>query len=175
MRYDWLQVPNDMLRARAITLSALLTEATGRKVTRADALTLVLDLWDWVVSQVNESAEDRAAEFHRCTRLPKAKADLLLPGVLAWPAKHVAALLTALCDPHVHVMEDEGDYVRVTEIEKRYAQLAKNQADSRLRARLSYLTKRYGWKHVKGTGYVHETTGEVVTSGRELLERLEAA
>lgn len=171
MRYEWLQVPNDMLRVRAQTLATLLTQSTGRKVSRGDALTLVLDLWDWVVSQVNEDATDKAAEFERCARLPKAKADILLPMALGWPIKHVGSLLVALTDSHVRVMADEGDFVRVMEVEERYSRLAKKQGDSRGRARASYLAKDHGWVSNGKNEYASESTGEVL-SWKQLLERL---
>lgn len=174
MRYEWLQVPNDMLRVRARTLANLLTASTGRKVSRGDALTLALDLWDWVVSQVNEDAEDLGAEFERCSVLPVYKADALLPEALGWPTKHAPALMGALCDEHVRVMAEEGENLRILDVRERYSRLAKQQGDSRGRARASYLAKEHGWTHKPGVGYV-SPTGEVAESWRELLERLGGA
>lgn len=174
MRYEWLQVPNDMLRVRARTLANLLTAATGRKVSRGDALTLVLDLWDWVVSQVNEDAEDLDAEFERCAVLPYERAEALLPEALGWPDKHAMPLMQALCDKHVGVMAVEGERLRVLGIRERYSRLAKQQGDSRGRARAAYLAKANGWTHKPGVGYV-SPTGEVAESWRDLLERLGGA
>lgn len=174
MRYEWLQIPNDMLRVRARTLANLLTASTGRKVSRGDALALVLDLWDWAVSQVDEDADDLAAEFDRCTTLASMKAISLLPEALGWPPKHARALITAFCDDHVRVLEAEAGCVRILEIRERYLRLAQQQGDSHGRAIASKRAKEHGWTHRAGVGYV-SPKGEVVASWRELLERLGGA
>lgn len=171
MRYEWLQIPNDMLRVRARTLANLLTASTSRRVSRGDALALVLDLWDWAVSQVDEDADDLAAEFDRCTLIDAHKAASLLPEALGWPQKHARALIVAFCDDHVRVMGDEGDAVRILEIRERYLRLAQQQGDSRGRAIASKRAKEHGWTHKPGVGYV-SPTGEVAESWRELLARL---
>ena len=172
VRFEWMQVPDEMRRVRSLTLAQLLTAATGRKVGRAEAFTLVCDLWAWVVDQVREESEDISAEFKRVSVLPKAKADVVLPAALGWPARQMPALLAALADPHVQVIEDCGDTVRVLDVEERYTRLAKKQGDARGRARAAYYAKENGWKHEAGRGYV-SPTGEVVESWRELLARFE--
>lgn len=173
MRIDWLQVPDDMVRTRSLTLARLLTEASGKKVSHGDALLLVCNLWTWVVTQVREDAEDLAAEFERCSVLPRLKAEMVLPIPLGWPARHAAALLDALLDTHVGVLSAEGDAVRVVDIRERYARLAKKQSDSRGRARASLCAKEHGWKTAEGGGWMNPETGETVENWRALLARLE--
>lgn len=172
VRFEWMQVPDEMRRVRSLTLAQLLTAATGRKVPQGEAFLLVCNLWAWVIDQVREEVEDLGAEFRRVSVLPKAKADAIWPAALGWPARHMAALLEALADPHVQVLADEGDTVRVLDVQERYTRLAKKQGDARGRARASYYAKENGWKHEPGRGYV-SPEGEVLESWRELLARYE--
>lgn len=172
VRFEWMQVPDEMRRVRSLTLAQLLTAATGRKVSQGDALLLVCNLWAWVIDQVREDSEDLGAEFQRVSVLPTAKADVLWPTALNWPARQMPALITALSDRHVQVVAEDGDMVRVLDVEERYMRLAKKQGDSRGRARAAYHAKEHGWKHEAGKGYV-SPTGEVIESWRDLLARFE--
>lgn len=173
MRFDWLQVPDDMLRVRSVTLAQLLTEATGKRVSHGDALLVVLKTWLWVVSQVREDESNLSGEFARCSVLPRLKAEKVLPGAVDWPHKHGAALVAALLDPHVRVLVAEGDAVRVVDVEQRYSRLAKKQSDSRGRAKASQLAREHGWKVAEGGGWMNPANGDTVDSWRELLALLE--
>jgi hypothetical protein len=174
VRFDWLQVPDDMLRVRSVTLAQLLTEAVGKRVSHGDALLVVLKTWLWVVSQVREDESDLSAEFARCSVLPRVKAEKVLPGAVDWAPKHGEALVSALLDPHVRVLTEDGDAVRVVDVEQRYTRLAKKQSESRGRARASQLAREHGWKVAEGGGWMNPANGETVDSWRDLLTRLEA-
>lgn len=174
MRFDWLQVPDDMLRVRSVTLAQLLSEAAGKKVSHGDALLVVLKTWLWVVSQVQEDESNLSGEFARCSVLPRLKAEKVLPGAVDWPAKHGAGLVDALLDPHVRVLVHEPlmDSVRVVDVEQRYARLAKKQSESRGRAKASQLAREHGWRVADGGGWVKPETNETAKDWRELLALL---
>jgi len=173
VRFDWLQVPDEMVRTRSLTLAQLLTAATGKRVSHGDALLLVCNLWTWVVSQVKEDAENLAAEFERCSVLSRLKAEALLPTALGWPGRHAGILIDALLDTHVQVLGAEGDSVRVVDIRERYARLAKKQSESKGRARASTVARENGWEPGPKHTWVNSSTGEVVDGWRELLQRFE--
>lgn len=173
VRFDWLQVPDEMVRTRSLTLSQLLSAATGKRVSHGDALLLVCNLWTWVVSQVREDAVDLAGEFERCSVLPRLKAEALLPTALGWPGRHASVLIDALLDTHVRVLSAEGDCVRVVDIRERYARLAKKQNESKGRAKASVLAREHGWEPGPKSTWVNSTTGETVEGWRELVQLLE--
>lgn len=174
MRFDWLQVPDDMLRVRSVTLAQLLSEAAGKRVSHGDALLVVLKTWLWVVSQVREDEPNLSGEFERCSVLPRLKAEKVLPGAVDWAPKHGTSLVDALLDPHVRVLVAEGDAVRVVDVEQRYARLAKKQSESRGRAKASQLAREHGWRVAEGGGWMNPVNGDTVDGWRDLLTLLEA-
>lgn len=174
MDVGWLQVPEEVRRVRAPAMAGLLTAATKKKVSKGDALALVLDLWAWVLGQVDETTPDLQAEFARCTLLQTDRAAGILVLATDWPAKHAAALLQAMADPMVRVLVAEPDGWRVPGLQERYLGLSADRADARGRARAHNLAKAHGWKSEPGNKWVHLQTGEVVDGWRPLLQRLEA-
>ena len=175
MDVGWLQVPEDVRRVRAPAMAGLLTAATGKRVSRGDALAAVLDLWAWVLGQVNESAPDLQAEFARATLLPADRAEHVLVLATEWPAKRAATLLQAMADPMVRILEREPAGWRVPGLADRYLGLSADRADARGRARTHQLAKANGWQAQPGNQWVHLQSGEVVDGWRVLLQRLERA
>lgn len=171
MKVEWLQVPEDVILTRSRNLAGLLSEATGKRVTHGEALLFILKTWMWVVDQVEEDNPDIAAEFERAAALDRSKAEVLLSQALEWPAKHKAALVDALLDSSVRVLEipPNADWeVRVRDVEERYRTLAKKQAESRGRARVSRAAREAGWEAEKGGQWRHRADGRHVASWREL-------
>ena len=173
MEVGWLQVPEDIRRVRAPTMADLLTATTGRKVSRGDALAMVLDLWAWVLGQVNEGAPSLQAEFDRCTLLERERAPAIVALATGWPTKRADVLLRAMADPLVRVLVEEPGGWRVPHLADRYLGLSADRADARGRARCHQLAKANGWVPQPGGSYLHTTTGEVVDGWRVLLPRLE--
>jgi hypothetical protein len=170
----WLQVPEDVRRVRAPAMAGLLTAATKKRVSKGDALALVLDLWAWCLAQVDEGAPDLKAELERCTLLQRERAAGILTLATEWPTKHVDALLQAMADPMVRVLVPDAAGWRVPGLADRYLSLSVDRADARGRARAHNLAKAHGWKSEPGNRWVHLQTGEVVDGWRPLLQRLEA-
>lgn len=169
MKVEWLQVPEDVILTRSRNLAGLLSEATGKRVTHGEALLFILKTWMWVVDQVEEDNPDIASEFERAAVLDRLKAETLLAQALEWPAKHKAALVDALADSSVRVLEPlDGLVVRVRDVEERYKALAKKQAESRGRARVSRAAREAGWEAEKGGQWRHPADGRHVASWREL-------
>lgn len=170
MKLTWYQLPDDFVRVRAVNLAGLLSEA--KRVTRGDAIALALDLWGWVLGQVDEASQDLRAEFSARSLLPGAKAPDLLCRATGWPLKHKAVLLHALLDPSVRLLEQDGPNVRVLGLE-RYLSLAADQREASQRARCGQVAKAAGWAPEKGKGWVHQQTGEVIENWRDLWARLQ--
>lgn len=173
MEVGWLQVPEDIRRVRAPAMAGLLTAATGKKVSRGDALALVLDLWAWVLGQVDETAPDLQAEFARCTLLPEDRATAVVALATGWNTKQAPHVLRAMSDPMVRVLVPESGGWRVPNVADRYLGLSADRADARGRTRAANLAKANGWKSEGGNKWMHSTTGEVVDGWRALLARLE--
>lgn len=175
MEVGWLQVPEDIRRVRAPAMAELLSAATGKKVSRGDALAIVLDLWAWILGQVDENAPDLQAEFARCTFLPEDRAAAVIALATGWSTKQAPHVLKAMADPMVRALVPEAGGWRVPHVADRYLNLSAERADARGRQRAASLARVNGWKSEPGNKWVHTTTGEVVDGWRALLAKLETS
>lgn len=173
MEVSYLQVPEDVRRVHAPALADVLTTASGKRVSRGDALAMVLDLWAWVLGQVREDTPDLKAEFQQRTLLPRLRAADMVALATGWPKRKGAVLVAALSDATVGVLREEPEGWRVVGVSDRYLKLAGERAESRLRARASALAKANGWR-ADGNSWV-SPTNDRVEGWRALLQRLEPA
>jgi hypothetical protein len=172
VKLDYIQVPEDLRTTRAPALADLLTGRTGRRVSPGDALKVVLDLWAWVVTQVDESADDLAAEFSRTTLFSTDRAEALLALATGWERRKAGILLECLSDPTVRVVTPEDGGWRVLGVADRYLSLAASLRDARERVKINGIAKANGWRAGAKGEWVHGTTGEVITSRALLAVRL---
>lgn len=172
MKLDYIQVPEDLRTTRAPALADLLGGRTGRRVSPGDALKVVVDLWAWVVTQVDESSEDLAAEFARTTILGTERAESILSLATGWERRKAGILLECLADPSVRVVTPEDDGWRVLGVADRYLSLAASLRDARDRVRINGIARANGWKAGAKGEWVHGTTGEVLASRALLAARL---
>jgi hypothetical protein len=176
LRYDFLQVTDEILDVRAPALARLLSTG-GRKVTRGEALALVLDLERYVVRRVNDEAGDVMAEFDAASLLPIDRVDDMVSLACGWPASRAGALVAALADSEVRVLEAFNDGVvscwRVRGIAERYGRFANMKRASRERTRNNDRARAAGWEPGEGKEWVHTKTGGVKPSLRDVIATLE--
>lgn len=176
MRYDFLQVTDEMLDVRAPALARLLS-AGGRKVSRADAVVMVLELERYVVRRVNDEAEDIAGEFRACALLPDERAGAMVSGACGWSLAKSRLLLEALSDPEVRVLEwvstDHFAGWLVRGIPERYGRFANQKRASRERTRNNDRARAAGWEPGEGKTWVGPR-GKVLPSLRDVIALLEA-
>lgn len=173
MKVHYLQVPEDLRKTKAGSLADLLSERTGKRVTRGDALYLVLDLWAWVLDQVNDGAEDMAAEMDRRTILPTDRACSQVSLATGWPKAKSGVLLECLADTDVGVLEAVDGGWRVHGLGAPYLKLASDLRDAREKSQTYAKAKAAGWEpgDKKGEWY-HPSTKVSVGHWRELREVL---
>ena len=175
VKVDYVQVPEEFRQARCSQLAAALTKATGRKVSRADALALTVDLWAWHLQQVNDKDPDLTEAFRRVAAIPAEEARSRMHIATGWPESKAQALLDAFAHPMVRVLEPTDTGWFVTELQDRYLLLATKQQGNRARSRLNALAHEHGWEpdeERKGT-WTSRATGETGVHWKDLLVRLE--
>jgi hypothetical protein len=172
VKLDYIQVPEDLRTTRAPALADLLSERTGKRVSPGDALKLVLDLWAWVVTQVDESAEDLAAAFDRATLFSAERGEALLSLATGWERRKAGVLLDCLTDPTVRVVTPENEGWRVLGVADRYLSLAASLRDARDRVRINGIAKANGWKAGAKGEWINSATGEVLATRSLLAARL---
>lgn len=171
VKYDFLQVTDEMLDQRASALARLLT-ASGRRTSPGDALWMILRLERHVLRHVNEEAPDAAAEIAARSVLARDRAAHILAEVSGLPLSKWEALVDALCDEDVGVLEECPGGWRVRNIPERYARFANERRAARHRARDTSRAKAAGWESGEGRTWVNRHTGEVLPSLREVMEVL---
>lgn len=175
LRYDFLQVTDEMLDVRAPALARLLS-AGGRKVSRADAVVMVLDLERYVVRRVNDEADDIGMEFHACAWLPDDRASAMVSAACNWPLAKSTLLLKALADPEVRVLDWYSDGMvagwRVRGIPERYGRFANQKRASRERTRNNDRARAAGWEPGEGRTWVGPR-GMVLPSLKDVIACLE--
>jgi hypothetical protein len=173
VRYDFLQVTDEMMDERAPALARLLT-AAGRKTLPGEALRLILRLERYVVRRVSDDAADVVAEMHACALLPRVRAAHMLALATDWPESKAEWLIEALADQEVRVLEVVPEGWRVRGIAERYARFANERKASRLRTRDNARARAAGWEPGDGKTWQHSETGEVLPSLRDVVVRLDA-
>lgn len=175
VKVDYVQVPEEFRQARCSQLAAALTRATGRRVSRADALALAVDLWAWHLQQVNDKTPDLAEAFQRVASIPREEARSRMHIATGWPESKAQALLDAFSHPMVRVLEPTETGWFVTELQDRYLTFATKQQGNRARSRLNVLAHEHGWEpdeERKGT-WTNRATGESGVHWKNLLARLD--
>lgn len=172
LRYDFLQVTDETLDVRAPALARLLS-ATGRKVTRAEAVLMLVELDRYVVRRVEDEADDLMEAFRAAAFLPTGRAEAILSAACRWPLAKASKLVAALADPEVRAMEAAPNGWLVRAIPERYGRFANQKRMSRERTRNNDRARAAGWEPGEGKTWVHTHTGEVKGSLREVIAGLE--
>jgi hypothetical protein len=174
LKYDFLQVSDELLDERAPALARLLS-ASGKRVTPGDALRLVARLDRYVLRRVDDLAPDVLAEIRACAVLPTTRAGAMLALATDWPESKAAPLLEALADPEVRVLEPHPEGWQVRGVAERYGRFAAERRASRERTRDNNRARSAGWRPGEGHTWTHCVTGEVLGSLKEVIARLEKA
>lgn len=169
---SYLQIPEEVRTVRAPNLADVLSSVSGKRVSRGDAIAMVLDLWAWVLGLVDDGAPDLREEFKARTLLPSLRAADMVCRATGWPKKKGDVLVAALADSTVGILQREPEGWRVVGVADRYLKLAGERAESRQRARASALAKANGWK-ADGNAWVSSDGLQRVEGWRALLQRLE--
>jgi len=163
LRYDFLQVTDELLDVQCVALAHLLTTA-GTPTSPGDALRLVLRLERYVLQKTNPEAADVAAEFRAAATLPRAKAAGMLSRATDWPMDGAGRLLACLSDPEVRVLTPtKGGWV-VAGVADRYGRFARRKKAARDRTRNNEIAREAGWAPGEDGIWVHTVTGEVKPS-----------
>ena len=173
MLYEYLQVTDTMMDARSRTLARLLSLGT-RKVSRGDALLLMLEIDRHFMQLARDTVPDLRAELQRVSLIPTDKVNDTLSVITEWPDRQIPGLLNALSDPSVGVLEPVDDGWQVAGLVERYAGFVEKRRDSRGRAKTSRMAKSRGWKPAEGGGWYNVATGETVEDWQALLTRMES-
>ena len=144
MRYDFLQVSDEMLDVRSVALANLLT-SEGWAVSAGDALRLILLLERYVVQRANADAKDVLAEFRAASILPKARAHTMLALATATHLDRAGVLLKALADPDVKVLEVIKGGWALRGVAERYGRFARLKKAARDRTRNNERARAAGW------------------------------
>lgn len=175
VKVEWMQVPEDLRTARAPALALMLSRVGGKKVSAGDAYKLVVDLWAWVVSQVDETNEDLRAEFERAATLRSDIAPAVISMATLWPMPKMGALIECLADPMVRVLAIGGDgHWHVLGISDRYLSLASSLREGRERAKVASIAKAHGWKAGEKGTWRHEERGVTLADRGALVKQLKA-
>lgn len=172
MRYDFLQVTDETLDVRAPALARLLS-AGGRKVTRPEALLMLVELDRYVVRRVDDEADDLMEAFRAAAFIPEERAAAVLSAACLWPLAKAGALISALPDPEVRALEDVPGGWRVRGIPERYGRFANMKRTSRERTRNNDRARAAGWEPGEGKTWVHGRTGVIKDSLRDVIAELE--
>jgi hypothetical protein len=173
VKYDFLQVTDEMMDERAPALARLLT-AAGRKTLPGEALRIILRLERYVVRRVSDDAADVVAEMHACALLPRERAAHMLSLATDWPESKAEWLIESLADQEVRVLEVVPQGWRVRGIAERYARFANERKASRLRTRDNSRARAAGWEPHDGKSWMHAGTGEVLPTLRDVISRIES-
>lgn len=174
VKYDFLQVTDEMLDERAPALARLLSSG-GRRVSEGDALRMILRLERHVMRKVDDNAPDVVAEMRARSVLPVERARPILAQATGWPEAKAGLLLDALADEEVHVLDAVPEGWQVRGLAERYGRFANERKASRERTRDNARARAAGWEPGDGRGWVHRGTGEILPSLRDVIMRLEAA
>lgn len=172
MLYKFLQVSDELLDSRSKALAKALTRCTGRKHSQGDALHLILRLERYVVREANESAKDIRGELLRSSTFPAGVVLARLELATDWPEDKAQALLDALSDPTVQVLEAVDDGWRVRGLADRYAGFVVQRNESRGRAAASRLAKKHGYQPDGDGKWKHALSGETIESWEDVLAKL---
>lgn len=172
LRYDFLQVTDEALDVRAPALARLLSPS-GRKVSRADALLMLVELDRYVVRRVDDESDDIMGAFRVAAFLPEDRAEAILSAACLWPLARAGALVAALVDVEVRAMEPtEGGWL-VRGIPERYGRFASQKRMSRERTRNNDRARAAGWEPGEGKTWMHARTGVVKDSLRDVVADLD--
>lgn len=174
VKYDFLQVSDEMLDERSTALGRLLV-ADGRRGLPPDLepLKLLVRLDRYVLRRCSDEPGNVMAEMEAQAFFPADRAAQMLAQACGWPVQKSSGLLTALCDPEVQAMEECPGGWRVRNIPERYARFANERKAARHRARDNTRARAAGWEPGDGKAWVNRHTGETLASLREVMVRLE--
>jgi hypothetical protein len=176
VKVDFVQVPEDFRQAKCALFAAKLSELSGRRVTRGEALAIVVDLWAWHLQQVDERAPVLSEAFRAAALIPSKEAALRMHVATGWQKSKAGVLLEALSHPMVRVLVPCLEGWEVADLQHRYLVMATRQQESRSRARLNALAHDSGWEPVqdknKPKGLWRHASGEEL-HWKDLLVRLE--
>jgi len=173
VKYEYLQVTDELLDERAPALARMLS-AAGKKTTQGDALRLILRLDRYVVRRVNDEAQDVVAEIRACAFLHRERIAHMLALALDWPESKANWLIESLADQEVRVLEPVPDGWLVRGVAERYGRFITERKTSRARTRDNSRARSAGWEPGDGKTWVYRATGEVLPSLRDVVARLEA-
>lgn len=177
VKVDFVQVPEEFRQAKSGALAAILTAKLGKRVERAEALALAVDLWAWHLQLVSDRAPNLVDAFRVAGFIPAAEAHTRVSLATGWPVAKAQALLDALSHDMVGILIPTGDGYTVAELQDRYMLVATRQHGNRARAKLSNLAHEHGWEpdDSKKGMWRHRGTGETDVHWRDLLVRLGGA
>lgn len=173
VKYDFLQVSDEMLDERSTALGRLLAVAQRRGAPALEPLKLLVRLDRYVLRRVSDEPHDVTAEMEAQAFFPKERAAQMLAQACDWPVERWRTLVDALCDPEVQAMEPCPGGWRVRNIPERYARFANERKAARHRARDNTRARAAGWEPGEGKSWVNRHTGEVLSSLRDVMSRLE--
>lgn len=177
VKVDYVQVPEDFRQAKCALFAEFLSEKSGRRVSRGEAMALAVDLWAWHLQQVDENAPVLSEAFRAAGAIPSKEAAMRMHVATGWPKAKAPILLEALSHPMVRVLVPTLTGWEVADLQQRYLVLATRQQDGRSRSRLNALAHDSGWEPIqdknKPKGMWRHVSGEEL-HWRGLLARLEA-
>lgn len=97
----------------APTLAGLLSEATCRRVTEGEAITLMVRLFRWALRRIDHGASNRLVAIQDAATLPMGHEQEVLARVCQWPKKDAAALLNVLASHDARVLRRTGECIHL--------------------------------------------------------------
>lgn len=173
VKYNFLQVTDEMIDERAPALARLLT-AAGRKTLPGEALRLIIRLDRYVVRRVDDDAPDVVADMEACALLPRERAAHMLALATDWPESKAEWLIESLADREVRVLDVVPEGWRVRGIVERYGSFVNERKASRHRTRHNSRARAAGWEPGDGKTWHNTETGEVLPGLRDVIARLDS-
>lgn len=173
VKYDFLQVSDEMLDERSTALGRLLSVGWRRGSPDLEPLKVLVRLDRYVLRRVSDEVADVTAEMEAQAFFPSERAPQMIAQACGWPVAKWRVLVEALCDPEVQAMEEVTGGWRVRNIPERYARFANERKAARHRARDNTRARAAGWEPGDGKTWVNRHTGDVLGSLREVMTQLE--